>query len=54
MLAAAAFALWPLASAVCLVAAVGVIAIERYIPDGLRLIPHEEAAIAALAEPAPV
>ena len=54
VLAAAPFALWPLASAVCLVAAGGVLAIERYIPAGLRRIPHDEAAIPALPEPAPV
>jgi MFS family permease len=54
VLAAAPFALWPLASGVCLVAAAGVLAIERYIPAGLRRIPHDEAAIPALAEPAPV
>ena len=36
------------------VAAAGALAMERYIPVGLRRIPHEEAAIPALAEPAPV
>jgi MFS family permease len=54
ILAAAPFALWPLAAAVCLVAAAGALAMERYIPPGLRRIPREEAAIPALAEPAPV
>jgi MFS family permease len=54
ILAAAPFVLWPLAAAVCLVAAAGALAMERYIPVRLRRIPHEEAAIPALAEPAPV
>jgi MFS family permease len=54
ILASAPFALWPLAAAVCLVAAAGSLALERYIPVRLRRIPHEEAAIPGLAEPAPV
>jgi MFS family permease len=54
ILAAAPFVLWPLAAAVCLVAAAGALALERFIPAGLRRIPHEEAAIPGLAEPAPV
>jgi len=54
ILASAPFALWPLAAAVCLVAAGGALAMERYIPAGLRRIPHDEAAIPGLAEPAPV
>jgi MFS family permease len=54
ILAAAPFALWPLASAVCLVAAGGALALERFIPRGLRRIPHEEASIPGFAEPAPV
>jgi MFS family permease len=54
ILAAAPLALWPLAAAVCLVSAAGALAMERYIPGRLRRIPHAEAAIPALAEPAPV
>jgi hypothetical protein len=54
ILAAAPLALWPLAAAVCLVSAAGALAMERYIPARLRRIPHAEAAIPALAEPAPV
>jgi len=50
ILAAAPFALWPLASAVCLVAAAGVIAIERYIPPDLRRIPRDDALTPTLAE----
>jgi MFS family permease len=48
------FALWPLASAVCLVAAGGALAMERFVPPTLRRIPHDEASIPALPEPAPV
>jgi len=36
------FALWPLAAAVCLVAAFGSIAIERYVPERNRRIPRGE------------
>ncbi len=54
ILAAAPFALWPLAAGVCFLAAAGVLAFERYIPPALRQIPHDEAVIPALAEPAPV
>jgi MFS family permease len=54
ILASAPFLLWPLASLVCLVAAGGALAMERYIPVPLRRIPHAEAAIPGLAEPAPV
>ena len=54
ILAARPFALWPLASLVCLAAAGGALFMERFIPAGLRRIPHDEAAIPALAEPAPV
>jgi MFS family permease len=54
LLAAAPFALWPLASAVCLVAAAGALALERFVPPRLRRIPREDAAIPGLAEPAPV
>jgi MFS family permease len=54
LLAAAPFALWPLASAVCVVAAAGALALERFVPPRLRRIPREDAAIPGLAEPAPV
>jgi MFS family permease len=54
ILASAPFALWPLASAVCLVSAGGALALERFVPPRLRRIPREEASIPALAEPAPV
>jgi MFS family permease len=54
VLAAAPFALWPLAAAVCVVAAAGALALERFVPPRLRRIPREDAAIPALAEPAPV
>ena len=50
ILAAAPFALWPLASAVCVVAAIGVLAIERFIPPKLQRIPHEDAITPTLAE----
>ena len=50
ILAAAPFALWPLASAVNLVAALGVLLIERYIPRHLRRIPREDALTPTLAE----
>ena len=54
ILAAAPFALWPLASAVCVLAAAGALALEPLVPAGLRRIPRDEAGIPALAEPAPV
>ena len=54
ILAAAPFVLWPLAAVVCLIAGAGALAIERFIPGSLRRIPHDEASIPALAEPAPV
>jgi MFS family permease len=54
ILAAAPFALWPLASAVCLLAAAGALVMERFVPPRLRRIPRDEASIPALAEPAPV
>jgi MFS family permease len=54
ILAAHPFALWPLASGVCLVAAGGALALERFVPRHLRRIPHDEASIPALPEPAPV
>jgi MFS family permease len=54
ILAAAPFALWPLASLMCVLAIAGALAMERFVPPGLRRIPREEAGIPALAEPAPV
>jgi MFS family permease len=53
ILAAAPFALWPLASAVCLIAMVGVLLIERFIPHQLQRVPREEAFTPALAESLP-
>jgi MFS family permease len=50
ILAAAPFALWPLASLVCLIAAVGVLWIERYIPRHLRRVPREDALTPTLVE----
>ena len=50
ILAAAPFALWPLASAVCVVAALGVLAIERFIPPKLQRIPRDDAFTPTLAE----
>jgi MFS family permease len=50
ILAAAPFALWPLASAACLVAALGVLSIERFIPRHLQRIPREDALTPTLAE----
>ena len=50
ILAGAPFALWPLASAVCVVAALGVLAIERFIPPQLQRIPREDALTPTLAE----
>ena len=47
-------ALWPLAAVVCVVASGGALALERFVPTHLRRIPHAEASIPALAEPAPV
>jgi MFS family permease len=54
ILAAAPFALWPLASLVCVFAVVGSLAMERFVPPNLRRIPRDEASIPGLAEPAPV
>ena len=54
ILAAAPFALWPLASGVCLLACLGALLMERYVPPGLRRIPREEASIPGFAEPAPI
>jgi MFS family permease len=42
ILAAASFALWPLAAAVCLVASVGALALERLVPRRLVRIPRAE------------
>jgi MFS family permease len=42
ILAAAPFALWPLAAGVCVIAAVGALALEPRIPPDLRRIPHTE------------
>jgi len=50
ILAAAPFALWPLASLVCLIAMVGVLRIERYIPAHLQRVPHDDALTPTLAE----
>ena len=44
ILATAPFALWPLAAAVCLVAASGAVALERLVPEPLRRIPRAELA----------
>jgi MFS family permease len=54
VLAAAPFALWPAAAAVCVASSFGALALERFIPPRLRRIPREEASIPGLAEPAPV
>ncbi len=50
------FALWPLAAGACATATVGVLALERFVPEELRRIPRQEAEIppAGLAEPAPL
>jgi MFS family permease len=50
ILAAAPFALWPLASGVCLIAVLGVLGIERFIPRDLQRIPREDALTPTLAE----
>jgi MFS family permease len=42
LLAAAPFALWPAASAVCLVALIGSLALERRVPERFRRIPQTE------------
>jgi MFS family permease len=42
VLAAAPFALWPLAACVCAIAAVGSLRMERRVPGALRRIPHTE------------
>ena len=50
ILAGAPFALWPLASLVCVIAVVGVLRIERYIPAHMQRVPHEDALTPTLAE----
>ena len=50
ILAGAPFALWPLASLVCVIAVAGVLRIERYIPAHLQRVPHEDALTPTLAE----
>jgi MFS family permease len=47
ILAAAPFALWPLAAAVCLLAALGALVLERFVPPHLRHIPPREASVPA-------
>jgi hypothetical protein len=42
VLAAAPFALWPIAACVCAIAAVGALRLEPSIPGELRRIPHSE------------
>jgi MFS family permease len=50
ILAAAPFALWPLASLVCVIATLGVFGIERFIPKQLQRIPRDDALTTDLAE----
>ena len=50
ILAAAPFALWPLASAVSLVAVVLALSLDRFIPPQLRRVPREDALTPTLAE----
>jgi MFS family permease len=47
------FALWPLAAAVCLVAAVGSLALERFVPERNRRIPRGEQDVPILVAPTP-
>jgi MFS family permease len=56
ILGAAPFALWPLAAIACVVAAVGVLALEPFVPAHLRRVPRGEVELpaAGLAEPVPV
>ena len=54
VLAAAPFALWPAAAAVCVVSSLAALSLERFIPPRLQRIPRAEASIPGLAEPAPV
>jgi MFS family permease len=44
ILATAPFALWPLAAAICLVAAAGAVTLERLVPERLRRIPRADLA----------
>jgi MFS family permease len=56
ILATAPFALWPLAAAVCLIAAGGALALERLVPEQLRRIPRGDTALGVVhgdLEPAP-
>jgi MFS family permease len=56
ILATAPFTLWPLAAAVCAVAAAGALALERFVPEHLRRIPRAEPAqglVHGELEPAP-
>ena len=53
ILAAAPFALWPLAAAVCLVASAGALALERFVPPSLQRVPRQEVPTEAIVEPAP-
>jgi hypothetical protein len=43
LLAAAPFALWPAAAAVCVCAAVGALALERAVPERFRRVPRDDA-----------
>jgi predicted MFS family arabinose efflux permease len=52
VLAAEPLALWPLAAAVCAGAAVATLAVERWIPAGLRVTPGGRGAMAPAAAPA--
>jgi hypothetical protein len=47
------FALWPLAAAVCLVAAIGSLAMERFVPERNRRIPRGEPDVPILVAPTP-
>ena len=49
MLAAAPFALWPAAAGVCLVACIGALALERFVPERLRRIPRADPVTPILA-----
>jgi len=54
LLAAAPFALWPIASVVCLVAAAGSLALEPHVPERYRRIPEDEPAEPPVLEVATV
>jgi MFS family permease len=47
------FALWPLAAAVCLIAAFGSLGLERFVPERNRRIPRGEADVPILVAPTP-